>query len=834
MSGNWQRLLRGTPAQRFNAVLIGLLIAASGALTWALAGRTRVDPGYVAIIAGVIGVAVGTVSWRLWRPQPANGPVGEESPGSADRRRMNAKRDYLVPRVLPATPTTFVGRDDEMKKLVYALDVHESDRPFVAVIHGRGGIGKTALALNFAHYIGDRFPDGQIFVRVAEWDSGPRADEAASPVAGTDPRIRIARELYLALRRPGERIPEQPRQLIAGYKRLSAGQRLVIVLDDVPEHATLPPLAHINPHSAIIITARHEPRDVVTDVPLARADVVISLGSLGPEAALTLLRHGVGNRDSEQQGEPFKELADSCNGEPLALTLAAAALASRPNWKLSLARDLISRGGKHPASRAGLPGAEPLDAIYQLLTSDEQYALRCIGVIGRARFAEWALQATLGDDDGDQTHALASGLTRTGLIARTSTGPGGVSVYEVAEPVVAYARRIAMRADEGESDLRQAQYRLNLQREERRQEKAVQRIRKEVYPRMRAGELNEALKRARDALALARDNPDKRAEAVCFAALAELYAELGEISAAEDAAGHAARMGFADSKARALRSRARLRRRARQLAEAEEFLGEALRLAMDAGDLGEEIRIRAERALVRGQGGLFDDAKTDSLTAVLISRQAELRQLPLALLAHGGVYLYQGSSDAATGEERRAYFSEAQEIFAYAYREAEDAQGDLAKQFLNMSWIRHAQARTALEQGDLRKAALWANDATSSFADMRHRYGVAHCRLLLARISLRLDEPGEAIGELLSALETFRNCGDARISADVSLELAQAYLRSGKRAEARQLQQSAVNSYLQLRDQVMARTAAVAFLSGLLGRVRRRQAPADPATPSLG
>jgi tetratricopeptide (TPR) repeat protein len=205
-----------------------------------------------------------------------------------------------------------------------------------------------------------------------------------------------------------------------------------------------------------------------------------------------------------------------------------------------------------------------------------------------------------------------------------------------------------------------------------------------------------------------------------------------------------------------------------------------------------------------------------------MSRHEEMRQLPSALMSHGAVYLYKAGYEETTEQLKHSHLNRAQQIFADAYREAESAQIDNLKQFLYMSWIRHAQARASLEQGDLTKAAERAKAAIMLFTDVRHRYGVAHCRLLLGRISLRLNQPREVVSELLSALETFRNCGDGRIVADVSMDLAQAFLMLGNRTEARRLQRSAVSGYLQLRDQEMAHAAAAALLGNLFSRNWRR------------
>jgi hypothetical protein len=832
MPRNWQRLLRWTHRKRFNAVLIGLLIFVAGVVAWASPGDVQAGRAPRIIVAVVAAIVVGAAAWWLWRPRHGGLQVSRtlipEGTVDSDRDGVDTDRDYLVPRELPPGPAAFVGRADELKKLAYELETFDGDRPFVAVIQGRAGIGKTALALHFAHQIADRFPDGQTFVHVAEWDSESATYDAGGPVTGAVTEVKIARELFLALRQPGEKPP--PGQLIDEYRRLSTGRKLLIVLDDVPQHATLPPLAQIGARGAIILTTRQDPTSVMADVSLTEPGVpVLDLQELEEEAALNLLRRAVGKQELTEPDMPFRQLAISCNREPLALTLAGAALASRSNWQL---QDLISLGST--ATSTGYKRVdEPLDATYQLLTKEEQRALRCVGIIGQARFAAWALQATLDDDDGDLTRALTSGLIRSGLIARTSSGAGGVTVFEVTEPVVAYARGLAHRPDVPQPypDLRDALGRLKRQSAERRREKPSMRIRKEVYPRMRAGDFGAAIRRARDTLAQAQDNRDRSAQAVCLAALAELYAELGEISAAEDAAQSARRIGeddSADSKARALRSLAKLRRRAHHFGEAEKLLDKALDLSREADDPGEEIRVLAERALIRGRRGDFARAKDDATVAESLSQPNELRQLPVAMLAHGRSLLYEARFAVADDEFRRARLARAQEVFAEAYRKAEDPQGDGSKQFLNMSWIRYAQATAALDQGDLNKATDWASDAMAFFTDMHHRYGVAHCRRLVGTISMRLSQPKSAVNELLGALETFRNCGDTRIVADVSLELAQALLGVGKHAEAHSLQRQAVRIYLQLRDKETASAAAIAFLSSLASQFRR-----NPTIPPL-
>jgi tetratricopeptide (TPR) repeat protein len=809
MGKKWRRL-PAVLAERVKPLGVGVLIAATGVLTWALPGETSITWPYRVIVAGLAGLLVGAVSWHLTQRKltPEPGSLARGRGISTSRNRQDAERYYVVPWELPPAPAVFVGRDDQIRVLREKLDAHEGDAPFVAVLNGRGGIGKTALALSFAHQIADRFPDGQIFIRVAQWDSMPAANNDYTYAENTDIITRIAHEIVYALRSPGQNIPEQRQELIELFGKLSQGRHLIIILDDVPEHTDLSPLLLMLTRSSIIITARKGPAE-------ANADIGLELEPLSDTDALTLLQSAIGV-DRVREGEGARDLVDWCNGDPLALALAGAALAARPHWKLSLARDLISQDDSPPnQSGAKAREAEPLEATYLLLTKDEQHAIRCIGTIGTARFAPWALQAALGDPEETEASALASRLTRARLIERTSEGIGSVPLYQVAEPIVAYARRLADRAD-----TQGAMRRLDARRAERRQERPSQRIRQQVYPLMRAGRLSEAIERARDTLTLTKENPDRGAEAVCFAALAELYTELGELSAAEDAAEYAISIGEADSKARAHRSMAKLQRRANHLLEAERHLNDALHLAIQADDPGEQIRVLAERAMVLGRLGDFDRALADSLKSYEMCKFGEKRQLPFALLSYGAVHLYMGDSGETSEQSGDSPLDKAEKIFAEGYREAENEQ-EGSKQFLMLSWIRHAQARVAIEKGELRKASDWATEAMALFSERRHRYGAAHCRLLLGAINLPRN-PSEAADQLLAALETFHNCGDARIEADVSLELAQAYLRLGKRKEARPLQQAAVSNYLELGDRRAARTATVAVAKTQGARFRRR------------
>ncbi len=790
--------LRTPSARCYRSIVIGVLIAAAGVVAWALPGAAH--RGYLAS-AGIVALAVLVVSvtaWLLRRPRRQPGPSGVQAPAVQDLnlRRQMADREYLVPRELPAAPAIFVGRETEIRDLRKKMvEAHQGARPFIAAVTGPGGIGKTALALSFAHRVYDSFPSGQLFFRVAAWDANTNGTVPGLPgTTADDAMARLAQGLVLALRGPNDPVPDvsERAELITLFQRTAAGRTLIIVLDDVPADVDLSPILKVSDTSAVIVTARRRPRGI-------GAESELPLRALGDDESMAMLEQAIGKQRVQRESGAARSLVAWCKGEPLALRLACAALAIRPHWKLSLVKNLVA--GE----------ARPFDAAYGMLTEDEQHALRCIGAIGRARIAPWALQATLGDPhdpEGKEAQAVASRLARTGLIERTNSGAGGVPAYEVSEPVAAYARGIA-----NDAEKTQALDRLRAERDERDHKQPAKTIREEVYRRMREGQLQEAVDWARDALALTRDNPDETAEAVCFAALAELYAELGEMSAAEDAAERALRSGEPRSKARAYRTLAKLQRRAHSFADARHNLDQGLDYARQAEDKGEEIRILSELALVLGRQGDFDQALADARRAVELSHDMQ-RQRPLALLAHGAVHLYMASS-TRSGDEFRKHLATAEEILARGY---ELAWAEDPEQTLWRGWIRHAQARVAIEAGDLGAGRKFADEAVDIFKDIRHRYGRAHGRMLLGVVNLRRGLPQEAVDELLSALETFRNCGDARAEADVSLLLAQAFLELDKPVQARSLQQAAVDRYLGLHDRVMAREAAVAVATTWLRR----------------
>ncbi len=107
-----------------------------------------------------------------------------------------------MPRQLPAATRHFAGRAGALKALaaLAAEAAAASQATVISVIDGTAGIGKTTLALHFAHQVAGQFPDGQLYVNLRGFDP-------AGPPMTSGEAIRLFLD---ALAVPAARIPGRP------------------------------------------------------------------------------------------------------------------------------------------------------------------------------------------------------------------------------------------------------------------------------------------------------------------------------------------------------------------------------------------------------------------------------------------------------------------------------------------------------------------------------------------------------------------------------------------------------------------------------------------------
>ncbi|SER91887.1 Transcriptional regulatory protein, C terminal [Lentzea albida] len=225
-----------------------------------------------------------------------------------------ARSKRPVPRLLPAAMPRFVGRDGHLRRLT---SLAEETGPVIATITGTAGVGKSVLAVQWAHSTTDRFPDGQLHVNMRGFD------RHRDPMPPGDVLNRFLEALGVLV----ERIPEALDDQVALYREMTADRRLLVVLDNVRDADHVRPL--LTGPSFVLITSR----DRLTG--LAGRDVALDV--LSAEEARTLLVSRLG----EKRVDTADDLVAWCGGLPLALAIVAARAAEVPHLPLSaLAADL--------------------------------------------------------------------------------------------------------------------------------------------------------------------------------------------------------------------------------------------------------------------------------------------------------------------------------------------------------------------------------------------------------------------------------------------------------------------------------------------------------------
>ncbi len=231
-----------------------------------------------------------------------------------------------LPQQLPGDVRGFVNRFAEMNRLSEVLfsDSSEADAVRVAVIVGTAGVGKTSLALRWAHRMRAQFPDGQLYVNLRGYDPG-------APVSASEALERFLQALGI----PTDRIPsgEEPRS--EQFRSLIAERRMLIVLDNAATVGQVRPLLPGTAASVVLVTSRSRLSSLVVRDGARRVSVRV----LAPEESVALLRHTVAEYRTEDDDAELAQLAAVCAQLPLALRIAAERAAARPRMSL---RDLIS------------------------------------------------------------------------------------------------------------------------------------------------------------------------------------------------------------------------------------------------------------------------------------------------------------------------------------------------------------------------------------------------------------------------------------------------------------------------------------------------------------
>jgi DNA-binding SARP family transcriptional activator/tetratricopeptide (TPR) repeat protein len=294
-----------------------------GQLMTALAGCDRPDEALAAYreladrLAGELGID----------PSPALRQLREKLMRSAPE----------VPAQLPRDVPGFTGRLADLARLDQLLSDGQAGRPVViSAIAGTAGVGKTALAVHWAHRTRDKFPDGQLYVNLRGFDP------TGSVVAPAD----ALRRFLAALQVPPARLPADLHEQAALYRGLLAGKRMLVVLDNARDADQVRPLLPGAPGCVVVVTSRHRLTSLVT----AERAHPINLDLLSEAEARQLLVARLGAGRVAAEPDAVDDIITRCARLPLALAIVAARAATHLRFPLAaLAGELRqARGGLGP------------------------------------------------------------------------------------------------------------------------------------------------------------------------------------------------------------------------------------------------------------------------------------------------------------------------------------------------------------------------------------------------------------------------------------------------------------------------------------------------------
>jgi tetratricopeptide (TPR) repeat protein len=282
------------------------------------------------------------------RRRRAGGAAGGAARQAAAAVAAPVPAPWPVPRELPAPVSGFTGRTGQLARLDALLAADAPPAMVISAVSGMAGVGKTSLAVHWAHRVADRFPGGQLYLDLRGYDPD-------APVAPIDALAALLHSLGVA---PAA-VPATLDERAARYRSLMAGRRMLVLLDNAYATEQVRMLLPGSPSCVVLVTSRDDLAGLVASHGARR----LELDLLTPEEAVSLLRWSIGERvDAEPAAAAA--LAERCGRLPLALRVAAEGAAVRTSDSLA---ELLG------PLRDELHRLDPLDT-----TGEERTAVRAV------------------------------------------------------------------------------------------------------------------------------------------------------------------------------------------------------------------------------------------------------------------------------------------------------------------------------------------------------------------------------------------------------------------------------------------------------------------------
>jgi tetratricopeptide (TPR) repeat protein/DNA-binding SARP family transcriptional activator len=341
-------------------------------------------------------------------------------------------RNGTVPAQLPPDVFGFTGRDKELRQLdaVLATIGAQSTAVVISAVAGTAGVGKTTLAVHWAHRVSSGYSDGQLYIDLRGYDPDP-------PVTPADALAVLLRGLGV----DGAMLPAELTNRASLYRSLTAGRRLLIVLDNANSVEQVRMLLPGTASCLVLITSRDDLAGLVARDGARRID----LDLLPMQDAVALLGKLIGTRvDAEPDAATL--LAERCGRLPLALRIAAELAVTRQ--AAGIAELVAELADEHRRLDVlAVPADERTDISsvlswsYRQLASPAARCFRLLGLSGIHDIDSYAA-AALTNADLDDAGRLLNVLGRGHLLQYSHTDH-----YWMHDLLRAYTARLAHRID---------------------------------------------------------------------------------------------------------------------------------------------------------------------------------------------------------------------------------------------------------------------------------------------------------------------------------------------------------------------------------------------------
>ncbi|WP_179855092.1 AfsR/SARP family transcriptional regulator [Paractinoplanes atraurantiacus] len=342
--------------------------------------------------------------------------AGPSTPETVDRP-FTAVR----PAQLPPGHPLFVGRRIELgilKDLYAGMRDGGRPGPMVIAVDGVGGVGKSAVVARFAHTVAGDFTDGQLFLDLR----GHQGEDGSVPAGDA-----LRRLLYGLGGRPSD-IPDTFDALAAAYRGVTAGLRLLVVLDNVRDPSQIRPLLPNSPGSLVLITSRRP----LTGLAASGGACLVELDRPDRVEARELLTTRLGERRGEWDPGAVDGIVERCGRLPLALVLVAARLRSRAGRPPGDEVDPDLRTVLAWSYRQLSPGAARLFRLLSVVPAPGAPAAACVSLSGhdpvraRAELDELAAAALVSAGAGGRFSSPELIRTYAGELLRSTDSPSEI------------------------------------------------------------------------------------------------------------------------------------------------------------------------------------------------------------------------------------------------------------------------------------------------------------------------------------------------------------------------------------------------------------------------